>query len=58
MNQRRNNKSNQGKSKNYGKIMRCNYHTKPVFDSDSRIYFSKNINKDADNICKNCKYSF
>ena len=56
--QRRNNKANQGKSKSYGKIMRCNYHTKPVFDTDSCKFFSKNINKDSDNICRNCKYSF
>jgi hypothetical protein len=58
MNKRRRNKSNQEKSKRYGKIMRCSYHTRPVFDNDSCQVFSKNINKDADNNCRNCKYSF
>jgi hypothetical protein len=57
MNQRKNNRSRQVKSKRYGKIMRCSFHTKPVFDKDSCMDFSKNINRDADNNCRNCKYS-
>ena len=58
MNQRRRNKSNQEKSKKNGKIMRCNLLVRPVFESDSCHDFSKNINKDADNNCRNCKHSF
>jgi hypothetical protein len=58
MNQRRNNKSDKGKSKRYVKIMRCSYHTKPVFDNDSCNNFLNNINKDIDTKCINCKYSF
>jgi hypothetical protein len=58
MNQRRSNRSNKNKSKSYGKIMRCSFHTKPVFDNDSCQKFLKNINKDADNNCRNCKFSF
>jgi hypothetical protein len=58
MNKRRNSKSNQGKSKKYGRIMRCSYHTKPVFDNDFCNDFVNNINKDKDNKCINCKHSF
>ena len=58
MNQRRNKKFNQDKSKRNGKIIRCGLHTRPVFDNDSCHGFIKNINKDADSNCKNCKYSF
>jgi len=58
MNQRKNNKSNKGKSKKYGRIMRCNYLKKPVFDNDFCNDFINNINKDKDNKCINCKHSF
>ena len=58
MNQKRNNKSDQNKSKKNGKIMRCNFNFRPVFENDSCNNFSKNINKDADNNCRNCKFSF
>ena len=58
MNQRRRNKSNQEKSKKNGKIMRCSVRTRPVFENDSCQEFIKNINKDSDSNCRNCKYSF
>ena len=58
MNQRRSNKFNQKKSKKYGKIVRCSYHIRPVFDNDSCKDFLKSINKSDGNNCRNCKYSF
>ena len=55
---RRRNKSNQEKSKKNGKIMRCSVRTRPVFENDFCQEFIKNINKDSDSNCRNCKYSF
>jgi len=58
MNQRRRNQSNQDKSKKNCKIIRCSFLSRPVFENDTCQGFVKNINKEADNNCRNCKYSF
>jgi hypothetical protein len=58
MKQKRNKKSNQDKSKRNGKIMRCSYHTRPVFENDTCTEFIRSVNKEADNNCRNCKHSF
>ena len=54
---RRRNKSNQVQPKR-GKIIRCSKLTRPVFDNDTCHEFDKSINKESDNNCRNCKYSF
>lgn len=58
MNQRRRKNQNQEKSKKNGKIMRCNLLTRPVFEEDTCQQFIKNINKEADSNCRNCRHSF
>ena len=58
MTQRRRNNKNQEKSKKNGKIMRCTLLTRPVFEEDTCNEFIKNINKEADSNCRNCRHSF
>ena len=46
------------KSKKNGKIIGCNFFTRPVFENEICQEFLKNINKETDNNCRTCKISF
>jgi hypothetical protein len=57
MNKRRK-KSNQEKSNKNCRIIRCRYLTRPVFENNACQEFIKKINQEADNTCRNCKFSY
>ena len=40
------------------KIIRCKNKMVPVFESDICDSFSKKVNVESNNICKNCVHSF
>jgi hypothetical protein len=52
---RRPNKNKESKQKN---IIRCKQFMKPVFDMDSCSKFERGREKENNNCCKNCKFSF
>ena len=52
-------KSNDNKTKiSSRKIIRCSNKMIPVFESDTCENFTKRVNSESTNICKNCVNSF
>ena len=58
MNRKRKKSSNNKAVIKKNKIMRSKSKMIPVFESDNCEKFIKKEYTDANNICKNCKYSF
>lgn len=58
MNRKRKKKSNQNRELKQKNIIRCKLLMKPVFENESCSKFVKGKDKENNNCCKNCKYSF
>ena len=58
MNRRRNKSSNRQEEPKQKRVIRCRSKMVPVFESDNCENFINKIDKEPNQICRNCKNSF